>query len=269
MSCRNLFAGAVLATLIAMAALFDAGAALPAGPRAGSAQEYDAWFATCQSEEADPEARITACTAALNAGRDVAEDDAMLLVNRGIARAVKGEHEAALEDFDRAIGRDPTNDSAFFQAGVVYDELGQYDKAIRAYDNVLRLVPTDAAALNNRCWARVLSFDAAWALPDCEESLRLEPNDPDALDTRGFAYLLLGRLDDAIASFTAAIAARAKQPSAFYGRALARMAVDQGAAAADLAAARRIDPDIDIKFRRWGLPADNPPCLWPGACRKP
>lgn len=262
--------GIVLAILLGMVPLPDAHAALPAGARAGSAQEYDAWFATCQREEADPEERITACTAALNAARDVAEDDAVMLVNRGIARAAKSEHQAALEDFDKAIGRDPANDSAFFQAGVVYDELGQYDKAIRAYDNVLRLVPTDAAALNNRCWARVLSFDAAWALPDCEESLRLGPNDPDALDTRGFAYLLLGRLDDAIASFTAAIAARARQPTAFYGRALARMAVDHGAtAAADLAAARRIDPDIDTKFRRWGLPASNPPCLWPGACRKP
>ena len=112
----------------------------------------------------------------------------------------------------------------------------------------------------------MLSFDAVWALPDCEESLRLTPNDPDALDSRGFAYLQLGRVQDAIASFTAAIAARANQPTAFYGRALARMAIDQGAdAATDLAQARRIDPDIDQKFRRWGLHVDNLPCAWLGA----
>jgi tetratricopeptide (TPR) repeat protein len=230
--------------------------------------ERDGWIKTCQDGE-DPEARITACTALLLSGQETRENEAVLLVYRGAARAAKHEYDAALTDFDQAIGRDPDQSFAYFQAGLVYDELGQYDKAIRAYDNVLRLTPDDAPALNNRCWARVLSFDPAWALPDCEAALQLAPNDPDTLDSRGYALLLLGRLDEAVASFTAAIAARANQPTAFYGRALAKMAVNrQMEAASDLAAARRIDPDIDSKLRRWGMSADNPPCLPPGACPK-
>lgn len=269
MSCRNVCVGALIAVLLCGAALHDANALTQAEPRQGGVSEYETWFTTCQDEGADPDKRITACTAVLNAGREDAGNEAMLLTNRGMARFGKGEHDVALMDFDQAIGRDPTADFAYFSAGVVYEDLGQYDKAIRAYDNVLRLNPTDAAALNNRCWARVLSFDAVWALPDCEESLRLAPNDPDTLDTRGFAYLQLGRHDDAIASFTAAITARANQPTAFYGRALAHMATNHGVeAAADLAQARRIDPDIDQKFRRWGMQADNLPCAWPGACPK-
>jgi tetratricopeptide (TPR) repeat protein len=43
------------------------------------------------------------------------------------------------------------------------------------------------------------------ALKDCDESLRLKPDDADAFDSRGFANLKSGNFDKAAADFDAAL----------------------------------------------------------------
>lgn len=52
---------------------------------------------------------------------------------------------------------------------------------------------------------RAITGDLEGALSDCNDSLRLFPNNKDALDSRGFAYLKMGKFDAAIADYTAAL----------------------------------------------------------------
>ncbi len=63
------------------------------------------------------------------------------------------------------------------------------------------------------------------ALADCNEALRLAPNDPANLDSRGFTYLKLGRFEQAIADYDAALAHNPRDPGSLYGRGLARLRV--------------------------------------------
>ena len=92
------------------------------------------------------------------------------------------------------------------------------------------------------------------ALADCNEALRLAPDDPGTLDSRGFTYLKLGLFAQAIADYDAALARNPRGPGSLYGRGLARLGQnDPEGGRADLAAAKALDPGVAEEFRRYGL----------------
>ena len=77
---------------------------------------------------------------------------------------------------------------------------------------------------------------------------------PDVLDTRGFVNLRLGRADDAIKDYDAALKLDPKLAGALYGRGLAKMRKgDRAGGSADVAAAKRIRSDIAEEFSRYGV----------------
>ena len=80
-------------------------------------------------------------------------------------------------------------------------------------------------------------------------------NDPDALDSRGFTYLMLGRFKEAIADYDAVLARNPRQSSSLYGRGRARLRSqsDPEGGRADLAAAKALDPGVATEFARYGL----------------
>jgi len=114
---------------------------------------------------------------------------------------------------------------------------------------VLRLQPQNQPAWNNRCWFKVVSGDAAAALPDCTQALVMDPHDAAALDSMGYVRLKLRAYALSVSSYSAALKADPTLASSWYGRALAEQALGQGAAAqADFARAAKLDPDIASDF---------------------
>ena len=92
------------------------------------------------------------------------------------------------------------------------------------------------------------------ALNDCNESLRLKPDNAHTLDIRGVVYLRSERFADAIADYNAALRIDAKRAQSLYGRAWAYRKTGQEAEAdTDTAAALAIDPKIEAQFARYGL----------------
>jgi tetratricopeptide (TPR) repeat protein len=84
--------------------------------------------------------------------------------------------------------------------------------------------------------------------------LRIAPNDPNIMDSRGFAYLRLDRLDDAVADYDEALRRNPKQADSLYGRGLAKlMKGDAAGGEADIAAAKAIRADIAEEFARYGV----------------
>jgi tetratricopeptide (TPR) repeat protein len=111
-------------------------------------------------------------------------------------------------------------------------------------------------ALNNRCWHRAIAGQLQTALEDCNQSLRLRENDKDVLDSRGLVYLKMKNPDASITDYSAALARDPKMPTSLYGRGLAEgMKGDRAAAAADIAAAKALQPTIADDFVKWGVPA--------------
>jgi tetratricopeptide (TPR) repeat protein len=83
--------------------------------------------------------------------------------------------------------------------------------------------------------------------------LRLSPNNKDALDSRGFAYLKKGNFDAAIADFSTALTLEPKLASSLYGRGLARLKKGDADGKADIEIAQQLNPSIAANFHRQGL----------------
>ncbi len=113
-----------------------------------------------------------------------------------------------------------------------------------------------AGALNSRCWDRVeLDTELDKALDDCDDAVDLDSKNASFHDSRGWAYLRLGKPQKAVADFDRALEINPKHAWSLYGRGQAKLALgeaDRGQA--DLAAARKERPTIDKDAQRDGLP---------------
>jgi tetratricopeptide (TPR) repeat protein len=109
--------------------------------------------------------------------------------------------------------------------------------------------------LTGRCWARATANrDLALARADCTASLRIDPNDADTINSRGFVYLRLGLLDEAIDEYDAALDIEPKLAASLYGRGLAkRQKGDKAGGDADIVAARAINAGIAAEFAKYGV----------------
>lgn len=177
---------------------------------------------------------------------------AFAFASRGNTYLAMREFDRAIADYDTAIGLNPNLVRAYHARGNAYSAKGQYDKAILDFDQVIRLDP-NAGAYVGRCLARAVLGLLQEALADCNDAIALKADDPGALGTRGFVYLKLGRLDDSIADFDAALRIDPRRALSLYGRGVAKQRKgDASEANADIAAATALKSDIAEQFARYG-----------------
>jgi tetratricopeptide (TPR) repeat protein len=184
--------------------------------------------------------------------------------NRAAVYKDEKQYELAVADFEQA-SRLKRTAKIFFDLGYAYEYVRDFGpamapKAIKAYDEAIRLKHGNIWALNNRCYMKALLGDGAGALEDCNKALALEENYA-TYDSRGYANLRLGNFDDAIKDYTKAIESH-PQAFSFFGRGLARIAKNQVAEGdkdqlaegdADIAEARKRDADIEQTMAKFGL----------------
>lgn len=155
-------------------------------------------------------------------------------LNRGLVKYDKGDFKGALVDINKAILKDPLNSQAFFYRGLVRENLGDYVNAVSdfeqnrvaAFDPIVlsekaycqtnmyelssamgslnRALAQDhsssdaATAFSRRAIVKRLLHNAPDAISDCNQALRLAPNDVEPKWQRGVTYCSLRRYSDAI-----------------------------------------------------------------------
>jgi len=185
----------------------------------------------------------------------IAPDDSDNLVGRGLAYAAMRQYDRALAELDEAARADPAAIRPLQARAETHADQGRFDEALRDLDAALAIAPGSPVLLNTRCWLR-----AGWgqqldlALADCEAALKAAPGSAAFLDSRGLAYLRLGKLDAAVADYDAALKSSPRLATSLYGRGLAKLRKgDATGGRADLAAAHTLRPDIAETFDRFGL----------------
>jgi Tfp pilus assembly protein PilF len=181
--------------------------------------------------------------------------------SRAGAYMSKQDYDRAIADYNRVISFNPDSPASAPShkwRGDAWFAKGDLDRAIADYGEAIRLYPNGFGGMFQvtRCWARALgNRDLTPALADCNEALRLSPNNNvGALSARGFVYLRLGRLDDAIADYDTGIKIYPKHPHVLYGRGLAKLRKgDRAGGDADIAAAKAIWADVASFFAKYGL----------------
>lgn len=87
----------------------------------------------------------------------------------------------ALKDFDEAIRLEPQNAQAFNNRGAVYAELGDHPQALADFSTAIALEPTFAPAYRNRGNSYLETGDTDRARADYREALRLDPKSADRI----------------------------------------------------------------------------------------
>ena len=201
-----------------------------------------------------------------NGPRALADFDTALRISRGdypvlLSRAelqLPKLHSGVEPDLDAADRLAPPEAEDRLALARLYEAIGEYAGAVHQLDLWIAYHRTDVElplALNARCWSEaVANVDVHRAVRDCTRALRLDPHTADFHDSRGLAWLRLGRLDKAIADYDAALERSPKLADSLYGRGLAELRLGEKAKGeADLAAATVASPKIAARFSRMGL----------------
>ncbi len=120
--------------------------------------------------------------------------------------------EQAATEFRRALDlqRGPLRMMPMFCLGQCYAQLGQPDRAIRAYRQVLQIVPTHLAALNNLAYLLAAADpplrDLESAAEHIERAMQFAPDNLVVLDTAAGVYMAQGRRDRAAQLISRALA---------------------------------------------------------------
>jgi formylglycine-generating enzyme required for sulfatase activity/Flp pilus assembly protein TadD len=226
----------------------------PTHPRQELTQQQFDW---CDNKGSafSPDLRISGCTVAIESGKWTGKDLAWLYVGRANAYVKKVDYDHAIIDYTAAIRLDLRLASIYFGRGRMYGAKKDYDHAIADLAETINLDPKDGAAYNLRCWyGAITGRDLRGALADCNESLRLRPDNADAFNSRGLVEYKLGAFQQAIADDSAALAQDAKDAESLYVRGMAKLKIgDAPGGDADIAAAKAIQPDIAKTYADYGV----------------
>ncbi len=163
--------------------------------------------------------------------------------------------DEALADARQAVRLDPDDYDVHEIRGRIAGLADQADESIAEYGEAIRLKPDSEPSYASRCWARALANkDLDQAMVDCDTALRLNPEDYEAMDTRGFVDLRLKLYAKAIDDFTARLAKQPREARSLYGRGVAELALGQNDAGnTDIAAAKALNAlivqDYDANYR--------------------
>ena len=175
------------------------------------------------------------------------------------SRAAVYEHKKdmakAMADYDQAIKLNPKSIYAYNNRGAGFQRRGDFARASADYGEVTKLQPNNADAWAARCWVRAAGGrEVQQALGDCDQALKIKADAPDVLDTRGFVNLRLGKMDDAIRDYDAALKLDPKLAGAMYGRGVAKLKKnDRTGGSADIANAKGMRSDIEAEYARYGI----------------
>jgi tetratricopeptide (TPR) repeat protein len=163
-----------------------------------------------------------------------------------------------VENYNEVIRLKPDDVNAYYNRGLAYANLGQYQRAIENYDEAIRLKPDNTAAYNNRGLAydvlgrpyhtdedynrlphKKLDFDKLAkshlnmfkqyqrAIEDYNEAIRLKPDYANAYLNRGRTYANLNQYQRAIQDYDEAIRLKPDYADAYCNRGIAYANLNQ------------------------------------------
>ncbi|MBL7006086.1 MAG: tetratricopeptide repeat protein [Spirochaetia bacterium] len=137
---------------------------------------------------------------------DMYTDEPIFYAERGLVLQTLGNFAASIADLDTAILlRSTANADDYYNRGVSYAQLMQYDKAVSDFTESIRLQPGEVDALNNRAWSFIQLDRFAEAVTDCTAAIELDPDYPISYFNRAAALERLKNPEAAIADYRTAV----------------------------------------------------------------
>ena len=165
----------------------------------------------------------------------------------------RGMLDQAEKHYRLILERDAQHFGSLHLLGVIHAQRGEHETALRHIDAALRINPNDPDALNNRGIALKELRRLPEALAAYEQALVLNSRHADAWVNRGNVLWELKRTEEALASFDRAIALDPAHARAFHNRGNALVDLERlDAALASYTRAIQLDPNIAECFNSRG-----------------
>lgn len=205
--------------------------------------EIQAMTAACATPSS-PNDQVLACTRLIETRLLQGRELARALYQRGLGYAALGQYDSAIRDFDQALKFAPEATDARFNRGASFAKQGKWDQALVDFDALLATVPNDPNTLYARAWVQSQRGEDAKAIADLDQVLAQSPGDIDALVDRGGLNIRSGRFDAAVADFSTLLKLEPKSAAAAYNRGRANYAAGEfKSAATDFALALKLRAD--------------------------
>jgi len=216
-------------------------------------------YAYAMRSQARPLTDLAGRHADLDAALAIDPNSNVALMTRAALYLYEKDYTKGLADADAVLAKTPADPQALNLRAIILGQLKRYDEQMVTLNAELKLDPNNAAALNSLCWSRaVRNVELDKALDNCNAAIGLSPK-ANYYDSRALVFLRLGKLDDALADYTAALAKTPDLARSLYGRGLVKIRkgqVEDGKA--DIAKALSINPQAGDAFKDMGLTPDQP-----------
>ncbi len=113
----------------------------------------------------------------------------------------------------RTDGAQTANWNVYYQRGIAYERLKQWDKAEPSFREALKLAPDQPQVLNYLGYSLVdMNRNLEEALGMIQKAVDLRPSDGYIVDSLGWAYFRLNRFDEAVVQLERAVSLRPDDP---------------------------------------------------------
>jgi len=163
---------------------------------------------------------------------------------RGNANAKSGKSDAAIDDYNKAIGLNSRSAATYNYRGLLYVDLGNYKKAIEDFSAAIQLKPDNIAGYINRGLAYSELDYFQKAKKDLDHAIHMEPRNEFSYLSRGRLYAKSGDFKEAIKDYDMVIALNPRISIAYAGRGVNYAALkDYEKALKDLYTAIELNPN--------------------------
>ncbi len=143
------------------------------------------------------------------------------------------DHEGKAEWLTKYLSENPEDARAWFDLGSAEDELEHWQESVFAYDQALKVSPTNVEYLKRKATAQNMFGDAQGADDTCERILRLTTKEPDVWYQKAIAEVELGEQLKAINSFDQCIKQDPKHKKAYLNKGVILAGLEQFAKAVE------------------------------------
>lgn len=95
--------------------------------------------------------------------------------NRGTAKALNGDYEGAIADFNKAMKINPNDEKPYHTCGIAKSKRGDFDGAIAEFNKAIELKPKYARAFSNRGNIYFYKKEFKKAIEDYQKYLEIKP----------------------------------------------------------------------------------------------
>jgi tetratricopeptide (TPR) repeat protein len=125
-----------------------------------------------------------------------------LALKLGEVYRFKGDVNAALDHYRRAMSLAPNSAGPVMRVALLLESLGRRDEAKPMYEQILRMDPSNVVALNNLAFIKAEEgADLDQALAYAQRAKQRAPMDANIADTLGWVYIKKNLSDDAVKVF--------------------------------------------------------------------